>query len=70
MISMQNAVMVIVYLVVGGMIFGLLTMLVQRAPFIPEGWKSVILWILLALAILVMISVLLNFVGGVPVFRA
>lgn len=71
MISIQDAVTLIVYLIVGGIVFGLLTLLVDRAPFMPEGWKPVLKYVLLAIAILVLITVLLSFIGVVrgPLFR-
>ena len=70
MISIQTAVYLIVYLIIGGIVFGLLTLLVDRAPFMPEGWKPIVKWILLVLAVLVLIGILLTFLGGTPVFRA
>jgi hypothetical protein len=70
MISIGAAVTIIVYLIVGGIVFGLLNLLIDKAPFMPEGWKPVMKWILLCLAILVLIGLLLSFFGGTPIFRA
>lgn len=69
MISIQGAVQIIVLLVVGGIIFWLLNMLVDKSP-IPEPYRAVVKWVLLLLAILVLIGILLSFVTGTPVFRA
>ena len=69
-ISIQGVVNVVVTLLVLGIIFGLLDLLIRKAPFIPEEWKAGIRWVLLVLAVLVLIGVLLSFVGGTPIFRA
>jgi hypothetical protein len=70
MISIQGAVNVIVALLVCGIIFGLLDLLIRKAPFIPEEWRAGIRWVLLVLAVLVLIGILLSLIGGTPVFRA
>lgn len=70
MISIQGAVNVILVLLVGGIVFGLLDLLIRRAPFIPEEWRAGIRWVLLVLAVLVLIGILLSFIGGTPIFRA
>jgi hypothetical protein len=71
MISVSTAVWVVVYLIVGGIVFGLLNLLVDRAPFMPEGWKPIAKYILLVLAVLVLIGILVSlFGGGGPIFRA
>lgn len=55
----------VILLIVIGIIAGLLYWLVQRAPFIPEPFKSVIGWIILAFCVLFLIyAVLLPLVGG------
>ena len=69
MISLSGAVNVIVTLIIAGIVFGLLDLLVQRAPFIPDEWKAGIRWVLLALAILVLIGILISLTGGGPIFR-
>ena len=70
MISIEGAVRVIVYLIIGGIIFGLLKWLVDASP-IPDKFKQIANFILIALAVLVLIGILLSFVGvGVgPIFR-
>ncbi len=69
MISLSGAVSVIVTLVVAGIVFGLLDLLVQRAPFIPAEWKEGIRWVLLLVGVLVLIGILLSLTGGGPIFR-
>lgn len=71
MISISGAVSLIVLLVVGGIIFGLLALLIDKAPFMPDGWKPVCKYILIVLAVLVLIGILLSLVGGGtgPIFR-
>ena len=69
MISLQGAVNVVLLLLVAGIIFGLLDLLIRKAPFIPEEWKAGIRWVLLVLVVLVLIGILLSLVGGTPVFR-
>jgi len=70
MISLSEAVRVILYLVIGGVIFWLLYWLVnseKTAP--PEPFKKVANVILAVLAVMVIIGVLLSFIGGQPIFR-
>jgi hypothetical protein len=56
---------IVIVMIVVGMIIGLLYWLVQKAPFIPEPIRPIILWVILALAVLVVIyMVLLPLVGG------
>jgi hypothetical protein len=69
LISLQGAVNVILLLIIAGIVFGLLDLLIQRAPFIPVEWKAGVRWVLLVLAVLVLIGILLSLVGGTPVFR-
>lgn len=69
MISLTGAIWIILYLVVAAIVFGLLDYLIRTAPFIPDGWKPVLRWILAALGILVLIGILLSFLGGGPIFR-
>jgi len=68
-ISIQGVVNIILTLLVIGIVFGLLDLLVRKAPFIPEEWKAGIRLVLLVLAALVLIGILLSFVGGTPIFR-
>ncbi len=70
MISLQGAVYILIYLVVGAIVLGLLDYLIKSAPFIPDPWKPNIRWVLLALGILVLIGILLSFTGHGPIFRA
>ncbi len=68
MISIQAAVSVIVYLIVAGMVFWLLFWLLNFiAP--PEPFRKVATVILAIMAVLVIISMLLSFAGGTPIFR-
>jgi amino acid transporter len=69
-ISIQGVVNIVITLLVLGIVFGLLDLLIRKAPFIPEEWKAGIRWVLLVLAVLVLIAILLSFVGGTPIFRA
>ena len=72
MISISAAVTLIVYLLIVGMVFGLLLFLINYtarefptvAPF--AGAARVILMIL---AVLVLIGILLSLVGSAPIFR-
>jgi hypothetical protein len=69
MISISGAVWIIVYLIVGGLIFGLLRWLINSSP-IDAKFKDIANWVLIVLAVLVLIGVLLNFLGvGGAVFR-
>lgn len=67
MISIESAVMVIIYLIIGGLIFGLLWWLIEYCA-IPEPFNKVVRVILAVLAILVVIGILLSFIGH-PIFR-
>ncbi len=70
MISIQAAVSIIIYLVVGGIIFALLQWLVKSSPM-NEQFKGIANWVLIVLAVLVLIGVLLSFTGVIqgPIFR-
>jgi hypothetical protein len=68
MISLQGVVQLVLYLIVGGLIFWLLWWLVNYiAP--PEPFRKIANVILAVLAVLVCIGILLSLVGGTPVFR-
>lgn len=69
MISLSGAVTLILYLVVAGVIFWLLTWLIDYCG-VPEPFRKVARIILAVLAVLVVIGALLSLVGGVPIFRA
>jgi hypothetical protein len=68
MVSLSAAVMILVYLIVAGLIFGLLWWLVGYVG-LPEPFNKVARVILAVLAVLVIIGILLSLVGGTPVFR-
>ena len=68
MVSIYAACMVILYLVVGGVIFWLLTWLVDYCG-IPDPFRKVARVILAVLAVFVVIGILLQTLGGVQVFR-
>jgi hypothetical protein len=68
MISIQGAVMVIVYIIVAGLIFGLLWWLIGYCG-LPEPFNKLARVILAILAVLVVIGILLSMLGGVPIFR-
>lgn len=62
----------VIMLIMIGMCAGLLYWLVQKAPFIPEPFKAVILWVILAVCVIFLIvKVLLPLAGGntSPVLR-
>lgn len=59
-----NLVHIVLVLVIVGIIAGLLYWLVKQAPFIPEPFKGVIGWIILAFCVIFLIyAVLLPLVG-------
>ena len=72
MIDLQLVVMVIVYLIVAAIIFGLLYWLIgfiaQKVPGVqPFVWIAYV--VLAVAAVLICIGLLLSFVGGKPMFR-
>ncbi len=69
MISISGAVHLILYLVIGGLIFWLLYFLINYINP-PEPFKKIANVILVVLAVLVCIGVLLSLLGGQPLFRA
>lgn len=66
MISIEGAVMCIIYLIVGGLIFGLLWWLIGYCG-LPAPFDKVARVVLAILAVLVVISVLLGMIGH-PIF--
>ena len=68
MISISTAVSVILYLIVGGLIFWLLHWAID-AVGIPEPFHKVAKVILIVLAVFVVIGILLSLVGGQQLFR-
>ncbi len=68
MISLAGAVTIILYLLIAGLVFGLLWWLVSYiAP--PEPFAKVARVVLAILAVLVVIGILLSLVGGQAIFR-
>lgn len=68
MISIQAAVMAVVYLIVAGLVFGLLWWLIGYCQ-LPAPFDKFARVVLAILAVLVLIGILLSFVGGYQVFR-
>lgn len=68
MISLSAALTLILYLVVGGLVFWLLWWLVGYCG-LPQPFDKVARVILAVLAVLVLCSLLLSLVSGQPVFR-
>jgi hypothetical protein len=66
-ISIEAGIRAVVFLIIAGVIFGLLYWLIQRIKIL-QPFKDVAEAILLIAAVVVVIGVLLNFVG-VQVFR-
>lgn len=66
-ITLAGLVSLIVYLLVFGLVVGLLFYLIQILP-IPDPYKGWIKLVLQVLCILVVIGMLLNF-AGIPVLR-
>jgi hypothetical protein len=69
-ISLSAIVWLVLYVLVAAIIFGLLDYLIQSAPFVPDTWKPVLRWVLLALGVIVLCGILINMLGGGPIFRA
>ena len=65
MISLTGLVQVVVYLLVAGLIFWLLWFLVNYINP-PEPFKKIINVFLMIFAVLLVIGLLLQFVGGAP----
>lgn len=65
--SIEGLVEFVIYLLVIGLIFGILLFIVGRAPFIPAPWKEVITWIIYLVGALMVINILLGFAGH-PLF--
>jgi hypothetical protein len=69
MVSLSGAVSVFVYLLLAGLVFGLLWWLVGYLA-LPEPFNKAARVVLAILAVLVIIGILLSLVGGHPIFRA
>lgn len=67
MISLSAAVMVVVYLIVAGLIFGLLWWLIGYCG-LPAPFDKVARVVLAVLAVLVIIGILLSLVSGRAIF--
>lgn len=67
-VSVEGLVEFVVYLLVIGLIFGILLFIVARAPFIPPEWKNIINWIIYLIGALMVINILLSFAGH-PIFN-
>lgn len=67
MFSLTALVSLLIYLIVGGLIFGLLWWLIGYCG-LPAPFDKVCRIILAIMAVLFIIGVLLSLVGGVPVF--
>lgn len=57
----------VIYLIVAGVIFGILLWLVAKAPFIPAEGKTIINYVLYFVAALFVINLLLSLIGH-PIF--
>jgi hypothetical protein len=74
MISLQAAAAVILYLIIGALIFGLLWWLIDKVGAVIGGeagqpFIKIAKIILLILAVFVCIGILLSLVTGTPLFR-
>lgn len=68
MISISGAVTIIIYLIVGGLVFWLLNFLIDYVNP-PEPFQKITKVVLVVLVVLVCIGILLTIVGGQPLFR-
>lgn len=68
MISLSGAITLVVYLIVAGLIFGLLWWLIGYCG-LPAPFDRVARVVLAVIAVLVLIGLLLSLVGGQPIFR-
>lgn len=59
----------VLYLIIIGVIGGLLVYLIDSAPFIVEPFKSVLRWAVIAIFIVIAILILLSALGGVPTLK-
>jgi hypothetical protein len=59
----SGAIRALIYLVVVGVVFGLVFYLVKIAPFIPAGFKRVLLWFIIVCGILFLINFVLGLFG-------
>lgn len=68
MIPLGALAMVVVYVIIGGLVFGLLLWLINYCG-IPEPFNKVAKIVLAVVAVIFLIAVLLSLVNGQPVFR-
>ena len=68
MVSISAAVAIIIYLIVAGLIFGLLWWLIDYVA-VPEPFNKFLRVVLAIVAVLVIIGILLSLVAGQPLFR-
>jgi NADH:ubiquinone oxidoreductase subunit 6 (subunit J) len=61
-ISGSGLVNSLIYLLIAGIILGLVLWLVGKSP-VPEPFKSVITWIVYVVAVLILINFLLGLIG-------
>jgi len=69
MVSISAAVTIVLYLIVGGMVFWLLDWLIGYCR-IPEPFNKIARVVLAVLAVFVIIGILLQMIGGQTIFRA
>jgi hypothetical protein len=67
MISISGAVTIVITLIVAGLIFGLLWWLIGYCG-LPQPFDKVARVVLAIIAVLVVIGILLQLVGGTPIF--
>jgi hypothetical protein len=60
---LTSLVNLVVYLIVAGIIVGLLLYLVNISP-VPEPWKGWLWFLVMAIGVLVVIYALINLIGG------
>lgn len=53
----------LLFLIVVGVVLGIFYWLVNAAPFIPEMFKKVLCWLIIAVGALILINCLLGMVG-------
>jgi hypothetical protein len=62
-ISMSSLVDTVIYLLIIGIVVGILIFLVNRAPFIPAEWKQIIVYIIYFICAIAVINLLLGMTG-------
>jgi phosphotransferase system glucose/maltose/N-acetylglucosamine-specific IIC component len=68
MISVTDIVWTIVYILCCGGIWYLLNLLIDKTPYVNPQFKEFAKFVLMALAILLAIAILLNFMSGGRIF--